>query len=156
MRKVRPSIRATEMALDVEVEKSERAWCHNFWVQCLSDTGCFPLPAISPPLTPIVGTTPERVKEVYALLLEHWERTLSTTAIDPKHDAVFGFAFYCLSILQELLRVGASQSITARIALRTIVECYITLAYLVTKDDTEIWKSYRVFGAGQAKCNTLS
>ena len=60
-------------------------------------------------------------------------------------------ALYCLSILQELLHIGASQSVTARIAIRTIAECFITLTYLTKKDDPELWQSYRVFGAGQAK-----
>lgn len=151
MKAVRPKIRAAELTFEV----NEREWSQKFWSQCLSDTNCFTLPAISSPLSPIVGTTPEHFRQVYDLLLEHYGQTLSTTAVNPKHDTVFGFAFYCLSLLQELLRIGASQSISARLALRTIVECYITLAYLTKKDDPKLWESYRVFGAGQAKLQYL-
>lgn len=153
MRKVRPSIRAIELALDSAAE-IDQGWADKFWTQCLLDTPCFPLPSTSVP-TFVVGTTPERVRQVYNLLVEHGNQTVSTTAIDAKHDTVFGIAFYCLGILQELLRVGASQSITARIGLRTLVECFVTLSYLVKQDNPDLWKSYRVFGAGQAKLQYL-
>ena len=154
MRKVRPSIRATEMMLDM-VGDTDREWPRRFWSQCLADTPCFPLQTTLTSAPVIVGTTPERSRQVYDLLIEHCNQTGTTTATDPEHDTVFGVAFYCLSILQELLRIGASQSITARLALRTIVECLITLAYLAEKNDPELWKSYRVFGAGQAKLQYL-
>jgi hypothetical protein len=154
-RKVRPSVRAAEMALDAARGTIEREWPDKFWLQCLKDTPCFPLPAKPSPLSVVVGTTPSHVREVYKLLVEHSNQTVETTATDARHDTVFGVAAYCISILQELLRVGASQSITARIALRTIVESFITLSYLAKEDDQELWKSYRVFGAGQAKLQYL-
>ena len=42
MRKVRPSIRATEGALELMGGHSD--WPNRFWAQCLRDTGCSPLP----------------------------------------------------------------------------------------------------------------
>jgi hypothetical protein len=154
MRKVRPSIRATELAFTSLGETEEREWPNKFWAQCYKDTGCFPLPTVSH-LSTVIGTMPERVRQVYGFVVEHCNKTITTTAIDPEHDTVFGFALYCLSILQELLRIGASQSITARMALRTLVDSFITLAYLTKKNDPELWKSFRVFGAGQAKLQYL-
>jgi hypothetical protein len=153
MRHVRPGIRAAEIMFWDE-EDAKREWPEQFWAQCLSDTPCFPLP-FDTTTEPVVGTTPEQVKHVYHLLVEHNYRTTGTSLPDARHETVFGIGLYCLSILQELLRIGASQSITARIALRTIVESFISLAYLATKDDPQLWKSYRVFGAGQAKLSYL-
>jgi hypothetical protein len=155
MREVRPYIRSIELTIDQVLDIRERAWPSKFWAQCLSDTPCFPLPAGSDTAPPRVGTTSQRIGEVYAALIQHWNLTTTTTAVDAKHDAAFGYAFYCLSLLQELLRVGVSQSITARMALRAIVESFITLAYLAEKDDKDLWMSYRVFGAGQAKLQYL-
>lgn len=156
LRKVRPTIRATEGALTAVTKTDDvnEEWPRKFWEQCLSDTPCFPLPLEIPDI-PEVGTTPNRVQEVYDLLVEHCYNTQTMTAVDPRHDTTFGTGLYCLSILQELLRIGASQSITARLALRTIVDCLISLAYLAKKDDPALWKSYRVFGAGQAKLSYL-
>lgn len=102
-----------------------------------------------------MGTTPTQVNLVFQSLSEYFYKTNVSTQTDPKHDTVFGIGFYSLGILQELLRIGASNSITARIALRTLSECYITLAYLAKKDIPDLWKSYRVFGAGQAKLQSL-
>jgi len=150
MRKVRPTIRATEMAFR-NLEKEEREWANEFWAQCLSDTPCFPLKFSGPATLPEVGTTTDRVQEVYTQLVEHNRQTRTTSGIDPRHDTVFGIGLYCLSILKELLRIGASQSIAARMALRAIVECLISLAYLAHEEDPELWKSYRAFGSGQAK-----
>ena len=149
MHEVRPSIRATEITLDLPDTK--HGWANKFWSQCMADTPCFPLPSASALATVTTGTTPESLNEVYSLLIKHCHQTRSTTSVDPRHDTVFGIGLYCLSILHELLRIGASQSISGRIALRTLAECYITLAYLAKKDDPDLWKSYRVFGAGQAK-----
>jgi hypothetical protein len=35
--------------------------------------------------------------------------------------------------------------------LRTVLECYVTLAYLMKKNDEALWRSFRVYGAGQGK-----
>jgi hypothetical protein len=53
------------------------------------------------------------------------------------------------------MRIGASSTITTRFTLRTLLELYVTLTFLVTKDSVELWQSYRVFGAGQAKLALL-
>jgi hypothetical protein len=38
-----------------------------------------------------------------------------------------------------------------RSVLRTIIECFITLAYLGAKDDQALWLKHRDYGSGQAK-----
>lgn len=156
MQKVRPTIRALEGALDalVKADKSKEEWANKFWAQCFEDTICFPL-NLSADTTVSLGTTSNRVKEVYSLLVVHTYNTQTTTTIDARHDTVFGVGLYCLSILGELLHIGMSQSITSRFALRTIVDCLISLSYLAKKDDSQLWESYRVFGAGQAKLSYL-
>ena len=53
------------------------------------------------------------------------------------------------------MHVGASTSIGARFGLRVLLESYVTLAYLLAKDEMEMWRSYRVYGAGQAKLAAL-
>lgn len=153
MRSVRPMIRASEIGFSDEFEDG-RDWANKFWQQCLFDTPCHPLSS-NTPLKPIIGTTPNRVAEVYEFLVQHSSHTNHTSTIDARHDTVFGYGLFSLSILLELLRVGASQTISARLSLRTIVESLITLAYLAKKDDSELWKSYRVYGAGQAKLSML-
>ena len=119
--------------------------------QTLSNTTCFPLPiqGTSTPQTP--GTTASQMSIVTEALLRHCADTCHASAVDPRHDIVFGMALYSVAILSELMRIGANTSISARFGLRTLLEVYVTLAYMLAKDDPELWKSYRVYGAGQAE-----
>jgi hypothetical protein len=128
-RKVRPMIRATEEAFGSLLD-STNEWPKRFWQQCFQRTTCWPLSLSLKDSQPKLGTTVTRVKEVYSALIRHQQQTAKTTAIDAQHDAVFGMCLYGLALLQELMRVGASQSISSRISLRTLSELVITLAYL--------------------------
>ena len=150
MAKVRPSVRAMEGAV-CTAHEPQRIWPAGFWEQCLRDTGCFPLGTQPRPPNLSPGTDVHQLNTVWSELVAHSQKTTITTAADARHDTVFGLALFCLAILQNLLRVGSSQSILGRAALRSLVEAYITLAYLLKMDQPDLWKSHRVFGAGQAK-----
>jgi hypothetical protein len=117
-------------------------------------TGCFPLLRSNQETFNSV-TTIEKIKSVYSDSIDICNKTRITTAIDSKHETIFGMIFYSLRLLMELMRTNASQSISAQLVLRSLVECYITLTYLIKKGDDTLWKSYRVFGSGQAKLSYL-
>ena len=155
LRKVRPTIRSLEMTCEKEgqdgINAGRLAWASKFWNECLAKTSCSPFNANVSKADILAGTTIERPGEVYNFLVNHAHNTRIASSIDARHDTVFGLGFYCLGLLQELLRGASCYSISARTTLRTIVECYITLAYLAKKDDADLWQSYRVYGAGQAK-----
>ncbi len=151
---VRPSIRASEIQTN-PIDPPDMAWPNSFWDEAWKNTPCFILdtPKKTESATPAV--TRQALTDAYSLLEEHWEATHTTTAIDAKHDAVFGMAFYSLRMLDEILGIGISESILGRLGLRTILETHINLRYLLSKDDIELWKKWRVYGAGQAKLNAL-
>jgi hypothetical protein len=150
LRRVRPSIRASEIGLDTSVDFAS-PWPEWFWNQCLRETPCIgwtdrePTPGID------VGTTLDRVSDAYRKVREHEQATRKTTAVDARHEAIFGSALYALRIVRELLGLGVSQGVLGRTGLRGLVELAITLAYLIHEDKPELWQSYRVYGAGQAK-----
>jgi hypothetical protein len=146
-RSVRPSIRASEITFDNSY-KSE--WSAKFWDQCLNETGC-QFSSQKDSSSAECGATLETMDHLAECLVKHARSSIQTTAVDPKHDTIFGTAFYCLSILRELIGFCANESILARMGLRTVLECYVTLAYLAKKDDGALWQSYRVYGAGQGK-----
>jgi hypothetical protein len=143
-------IRATEIMLSTQSE-----WSATFWDECLAKTSCLlsETSAIREELS--MGTTLEHLGKIYDLLIEHTYKTRLTSGVDARHDTTFGMGFYCLGLLQELLRVGNCYSISARPILRTIAECNITLAYLAKKDDAELWLSYRAYGSERAKLALL-
>lgn len=153
-RKVRPTIRASEMAEDPTKQKDD-TWPRAFWDEAWHATPCLSLQRNSGNESVDVATTRPRVSELRALLEAHWSETHTTTDVDARHDAVFGIAFYALRLIDELLSVGNSTGVLGRLGLRTILELYLSLHYLLSQDDQELWKKWREYGAGQAKLNAL-
>lgn len=153
-RDVRPSIRAAEMAQN-PFEAPDVTWPHAFWDEAWKRTPCLALrtPKEEPHVEEVL--TRARVRELTERLRAHWEATHSTTAIDARHDAVFGMAFYALAILDELMGIGIGNSILGRLGLRTILEARINLRFLLQQNDESLWKKWRAFGAGQAKLSSL-
>jgi hypothetical protein len=152
-RKVRPSIRAMELAFHSASEGSSK-WQGHFWEQCRQDTDCI-RHELSFAEPQVLGTTLEVVRQVATSLSEHALATSTTTSIDVRHEGAFGLAAYCVCLLEETLRLGNSTSVVGRLALRSIFECYVTLKYLRTRDDIGLWAAYRDYGAGQAKLALL-
>jgi hypothetical protein len=150
-RKVRPTIRATEISFPCD----DQAWSAKFWEEAWQRTPCMELARPRPPAAPVVNVTRARISEVSDKLLRHWKETHSTTAIDAKHDAVFGMAFYSLRLLEEMMGIGIDSSVLGRLGLRTILEVHISLRYLLVKNEEELWKKWRAYGSGQAKLNAL-
>ncbi|HXI65287.1 MAG TPA: DUF5677 domain-containing protein [Gemmatimonadales bacterium] len=150
-RKVRPMIRATEIAFATGPGTETSAWSAAFWEECRRKTSCVPRPLVPASISIRVGTTATRVAAVSAALANHSAKTRVTTGIDPRHDAVFGFAGYALAILGELMRVGNSSAILGRLGLRTLLESFVNLQYLAARDDPKLWLAFRQYGAGQAK-----
>ena len=154
--KVQGSVRSSEGALSHPPGKPpDLTWPKAFWSECWSQTPCILIPdeEISVPAEGQV--TRQRISHVLEYLQYHWQQTHSTTQIDPKHDGVFGMAFYCLRTLNEIMGIGNSTGILGRLGLRTILETRVNLAYLLKQDDQTLWENWRRHGAGQAKLNVL-
>ena len=150
MGKVRPSVRALEGAISLLPTSEPTDWPARFLMQCLRDTPCWPL-QLSSKNRLNAGTTTGLITAARSSLVEHANRCRQTTATDAKHDVTFGTGLFALNSLQDLLHIGIGQSILGRLGLRTLLECYVTLAYLAKLDSPELWNSYRIYGAGQAK-----
>lgn len=148
------SVRATEGGLaGFMLSKSE--WPEIFWREAWDKTPCFQLATPIPDVQLQPSTTRQGINDIIENLERHWNQTHSTTAVDAKHDAIFGMAFYVLRILNEMMGIGISNGILSRVGLRTIFEIRINLKHLADKNDSELWKRWREYGAGQAKLSSL-
>lgn len=154
LRHIRPFIRALEIAQNPLSEKGSSKWSKDFWNACLSSTLCNPL-LRDKQQNDKIKISNDQINRIRHLLLLHYLTTDKSTAIEAKHDTIFGFGFYTLRLLDELVKTNLSRGAVGRITLRTCVECYITLAYQVTKDDPIIWSSFRDYGIGQMKLSYL-
>jgi len=155
-RSVRPTIRSMELAVSGSMASDyPRTWSGEFWIHCKRSTGCAPLGSYYPVAATSKGTTRKIVDDVHKTLLEHCLATSTTTAVDPKHDTTFGTALYAIQLVREAMAIGASTSLSGRFVLRGVLELFVTIAYLTKRNDDELWKSYRVYGSGQAKLSSL-
>jgi hypothetical protein len=154
MRSVRPTIRSMEISLWV-MGHHTLDWSQAFWRECLEKTPCLAAAPDDPkPPNPLPAEFGPIVWRAINLVSDHWINSTKTTDIDAKHEGAFGFVLYALRCLLEL--VGPARiRIAGRLLLRTIVECRITLAYLVAKNDASLWIRYRHYGSGQAKLALL-
>jgi len=151
---VRPSIRAAEIA-PASMDPPDTTWADSFWREAWHNTPCLVLnneTVAKPAAVPVTRTA---VSDLIGKLEEHWQGTHSTTSVDARHDSVFGIAFYALRLIDELLGIGVSTGILGRLGLRTLLEAYVSIHYLLHKDDEALWKKWRAYGAGQAKLNAL-
>lgn len=125
-------------------------WSNAFWRECLRKTRCIPANLKAPDSGFEYEPAKKRWGEIYGGLFRHFFTTLTTTAVDPKHDAVFGLALYAMSLMTGMMRPHSTRP-SGRHLLRSLAEVQITLAYLSEKDDEKHWRMYRSHGTGQAK-----
>jgi len=155
---VRPSIRALELAIRQSKlnDSLPPPWNEQFWQECYSKTSCFPAQKDGNILE-IFDILKQRecVAEVYGLLFDHFNETVTTTNVDARHDGAFGLTFYVLQLLNHSIRSHFNKTLPSRALLRSALETHITLAYLAEKDDQTIWNQFRHYGVGQAKLALL-
>ena len=151
---VESRVRAAEISLNSS-DPPDLTWPRAFWHELWVKTPCIRAGQRykQPSFDEVV--TYQDISELRNHLEIHWKNTHSTTAIDPKHDAVFGMAFYCLRILDEMMGIGIGIGVLGRLGLRTILEVRINLNYLLINDNPDLWEKWRDYGAGQAKLNAL-
>ena len=154
MEKVRPMVRSLE-TITLPGEAHNSNWPEMFWREAWDNTSCITGQGVFDQPTAVQNITRQRVNDLKEQIIEHWTQTHSTTAIDPKHDGIFGMAFYCLRILDEMMGINIWSSVLGRLGLRTILEVRINAEYLIAKSDADLWKKWRQYGAGQAKLSAL-
>ena len=166
LRHIRPFIRASEIGtpVDPKSKDSPSEWSQNFWQYCFDQTGCIPEEAVRERIKNRQKTLSEEMEnarkhyfketvEVRNKLIDHFFATSKTSAINSRHEGSFGIALYGLTLFIEIIFYRAPLSITGRVALRSLVEAYITFKYLLQKEKEEarIWDDYRCYGTGQLK-----
>ncbi|AVF03757.1 MULTISPECIES: DUF5677 domain-containing protein [Devosia] len=160
MKRVRPSIRSLELmcrsfeSSDVEspeVKQRVLPSYHGdaFWQEMWVKQKCLVLANTEHPDAIADGV--RELQAVRTAVEEHFYQSATTTAADPRHEGAFGLVLYGMEFVINAA-VGAGHAFSeGRLALRTVMEAFVTLHYLLTKDDPTIWAQYRNYGSGQAK-----
>ncbi len=157
MRKVRPSIRAAEGVLDklygTGIETN--IWIKQFWQTCLINSPCEKLVLSMEQKRTCNSININKIDEIILQLKEHCNKNRLDSAINPRFDTIFGISLYLLQIFREIVKNQMQNTILGRTALRSIVECFITLRYLCKNDNPDLWLAYRNYGSGQVKLALL-
>lgn len=154
LRHVRPFIRASEIVMQMRSKGRQEGWPEKFWKACLQSTLCVPLPR-KEQRKDNIRVNHDQIHRIRHLLLLHYLKTDESTVIEPRHDAIFGFGFYALRLLDELVTTNLSRGMIGRLALRSCVEAYITLTYLIKKNNEATWNDFRNYGIGKMKLSYL-
>ena len=128
-------------------------WAEHFWKECFERTMCLSFIANNGVISKRHKS--KKIKLLRKQLLQHFEATISTTGIDPRHEATFGIGLFGLQLIAELIDCGIQNTASGRIILRTLAEAFITMRWLVYKDENELWDSFRKYGCGQAKLQAM-
>jgi hypothetical protein len=158
MRKVRPTIRSFEMSTrpieigseGIAVAPPSEMMGERFWKEMKDKTQCILPTDFQHPSQP----SSELRDELMQLMQDtqtHFDTSLVTTDVDARHDGAFGLVLFAMSYLLSLTAFYGHDFPYSRVVLRSIVEVFITLEFLGTKDDQTLWSQYRRYGAGQAK-----
>ena len=155
-RRIQPFIRSSEIALASLIDPK---WPRVFWEACRKDTDCIAALENDKELREEYPTISEKAKclhskqapQIRGKLIEHFFQTASTTAIDSRHESVFGLAFYALDMFIESNIMLTSTGATGRLHNRAILEAYFQLAFLLKKENLKkpIWDQYRQYGSGK-------
>jgi hypothetical protein len=147
MRMYRPSIRATEGSGFLE---KNIAFCNKFWRDLGMITSCNPM-----------GIQFDKNQDDFKELISGCQKVLEYVLFSNKNeslaedrfDVIVGSINYALKIFIEIIENSLGNNILGRHGLRTIIEVYIMLKYLLKKesDNPNIWEEYKLYGISKYK-----
>lgn len=148
MRRVRPFIRSSEMMLR---RHPPSKWIEAFWEELMEKTRCIDPTQLEEHAFADTAIDPKTLYAARHDVIDRFFRHMTAKRVDARLDCAFGLVLFGLSLIEEIGAHRAHTRIMGRLALRTLAEIAITLRYLIDKNSADLWRSYRVYGAGQAK-----
>ncbi len=154
MRKVRPTIRASEIGMHLNEKKNN--WPEKFWLTCHQNTLCLPIPRDNNYNEKVdLNLLIKDIRKIKIELISHFIIAEKNSNIDYKHSVIFGSTFYVLRLICELTATNLWKGATSRLILRSIAEVYITCSYLIKNDTPDTWRGFREYGSGKVKQSYL-
>ncbi|PEL13030.1 DUF5677 domain-containing protein [Bacillus sp. AFS017336] len=147
MRMFRPSIRSLE---GLDIENTNQHFISNFKKELAMITQCNPV-YIDFGATKIGNE--ELINDISNALALNVSLNKEILISDNKYEVMVGSMYYSLKIFKEISEIDHGSSILGRHGIRTIVEVYIMMKYLLVKEsnDQEIWGKYKLYGISKYK-----
>lgn len=149
MRMIRPSVRATELAL-LQMEKANKMFLEYFWRRISEMTDCTLYSMSFPKEEANIDLYMEQLHEVFSYLSKLF---LSTNPLDDKMNVIVGIGTYSYKQFREAYEHNLFNAISGRGCIRLLIENYINLKYLIKNESKHknIWREYQYDGIGKYK-----
>ncbi len=150
MHRIRPYVRAMEIAIPDEMTPSKEKYLFDFWdgISRMSDCQlcCLKIDDDFP-------NTDEFMNSIKSQLEYYVELFQATHPLDSKMLVLLGIATYSYKRLLEVVDHNLYNAIAGRSAIRVLIEDYIMMKYLLKHEDEheDIWTEYQYYGIGQYK-----
>lgn len=146
MRSIRPTIRSME---GMKFEEQNFSFSKSFWKEMNMLTPCNPIKIEFP-------SNPADYQDFIEQARKVLEYLLAANLINQdgdRFDVISGMTNYALKIFNELCERNLGNTILGRHGIRTIIEVYIMLKYLINNEGTKpnIWTDYKIYGIGKYK-----
>lgn len=149
MKLFRPIVRSTEGAMNLGEENSTD-FSSEFWRDLGMITPCNPMKLEFPEnTTDYKEFISDCRKALEYVFCSNKERSLT----EDKFDVIIGSVNYALKIFTEISDKALGNSILGRHGIRTIIEVYIMVKYLLKReiDHPKIWEEYKLYGISKYK-----
>ncbi len=151
MKRIRPFIRATEIAISSDLlSKNNAIYLEKFW-QCMNELTDCELFFIR------IENESEKMDEYKSALLSvmNYIKRLNETILmfDSRATVMSGIITYSWKRMIELIDHDLYNTICGRNIIRNLIENHIMLKYLLLSEtnDPDIWEAYKDYGYGQYK-----
>ena len=149
MRWYRPAVRSTEIGMTLDEYNAE--FSYEFWKEFGMITPCNPIKLEFPEnATDYKEFTSDCRKVLEYVFYSNKEKSLA----EDKFDVIVGSINYALKIFTEINVNALGNSILGRHGIRTIIEVYIMLKYLLKREienPAKIWEEYKLYGISKYK-----
>lgn len=149
MRIIRPTIRSTEMML-LRLEILNEQFLEDFWRRISKMSECKLFCIKFPSNESDADKYIETLHEIFKYLSNCF---ISISPLDKKMLVLLGISTYSYKRLIEIVNHNLYNTIASRGSIRTIIESYIMMKYLIENENTQenIWDKFQYYGIGLYK-----
>jgi hypothetical protein len=147
MRMYRPGIRSLE---GMDFERTNETFVSNYKKELAMITQCNP---VYVDMGNETISSAELINDISNALDLNVSLFKENLIAESKYEVMIGSIYYSLKIFKEINELSKGSSILGRHGIRTIIEVYIMMKYLLVKEgnDQEIWEKYKLYGISKYK-----
>lgn len=149
MKTIRPMVRSCEM-FSMQLDKLSPDYIEYFWREVSTMTDCEIFYSSFDNEKREIGHYIDIVHNILQYISDLYQ---IVDPIDEKMTVITGLVTYAYKRLKEVVDHELYNSISGRSCVRTMIECYIMLKYLIKieNEHENVWRDYMIYGIGQYK-----